>query len=105
MDKRTLVVTTENRPDVVARISGLLSALAVRLESIVGAPAENPRFFRIRLVVAAEKGRIEHFAKRLTQLVDTVRVADVTRDGGSTGLFTGPAFRSRRMRRSLRPVA
>jgi acetolactate synthase small subunit len=83
MEKRTLMVTTENRPDVVARISGLLSARAVRLESIVGAPAENPDFYRIRLVVAAEKGRIEHVAKQITQLVDTVKVVDVTRDNES----------------------
>lgn len=84
MEKRTLLITTVNRPDVVARITGLLSARAAKLESIVGAPAVNPDLFRIRLVLSAEKDRMEQIVKQITKLVDTVKVVDITRDAEST---------------------
>ncbi len=83
MNSHTLMITMANRPDTLARISALLAARNVRIESIIGAPAKNPDHYRIRLVVSAVRGRIEQIAKQILKLVDTIKVVDVTREAGS----------------------
>ncbi len=83
MNKHTLMITTINRPDVLARISALLSARNVRIESIIGAPARNSNFYRIRLAVSVESDRIDQITKQITKLIDTIKVVDVTHDAES----------------------
>jgi acetolactate synthase-1/3 small subunit len=83
MKKHTLMITSLNRSDVLARISALLSARNVRIESIIGAAARNPNLYRIRLVVSVEADRLEQIIKQIAKLIDTVKVADITRDAES----------------------
>ena len=78
MEKHTLIITAANGPDALARVSGLLAARGVEVESIAGAPAVNREFYRIRVVVFGTESRIEQIAKQIHKLVDTIKVMDVT---------------------------
>ena len=78
MEQHTLIITTANGPDALTRVSGLLAARGVEIESIAGAPAMNRKFYRIRVVVHGTENRIEQIVKQIHKLVDTIKVTDVT---------------------------
>ena len=93
MEKQTLMITAVNRPDLLARISGLLSARALRIESITGGPAKNPNIFKIRLVISGARNRLGQIGRLIDNLVDTIKVVDISGRRIEAG---APARRDRR---------
>lgn len=79
MEKQTLMITAVNRPDLLARISGLVSSKMLRIESINGRPAKNPDVFKIRLVVSGAGNRLGQIGRLIDSLIDTIKVVDVSR--------------------------
>ena len=51
VEKHTIIVTVMNSPGVLARISGLLFQRGYNMESVIGAPTENPDVYKIIIVV------------------------------------------------------
>jgi acetolactate synthase-1/3 small subunit len=78
MDEHTIIVTVANSIGVLARVSGLLSSRGYNIESIIGAPTENPDIYKIHLVIAGTAEQIEQVTKQLNKLIDTVKVVDIS---------------------------
>jgi acetolactate synthase I/III small subunit len=78
MEEHTIIVTVANRVGVLARISGLLSSRGYNIESIIGAPTENPDIYKIHLVIPGTSEQIEQVTKQLNKLIDTIKVIDIS---------------------------
>ena len=78
MDAHTIIITVANSIGVLARVSGLLSSRGYNIESIIGAPTENPDIYKIHLVIPGTAEQIEQVTKQLNKLIDTVKVVDIS---------------------------
>lgn len=78
LEKHTLIITVLNSSGVLARISGLLSQRGYNIESVIGAPTEDPNIYKISLVVSGTEEHIEQIVKQLNKLIDTIRVTDIS---------------------------
>ncbi len=78
MEKHTIIITVANRVGVLARIAGLLSSRGFNIDSIIGAPTENPDIYKIHLVVGGTEQRIEQVTKQLNKLIDTIKIVDIS---------------------------
>lgn len=80
MEKHTIIITVANRIGVLARIAGLLSSRGFNIDSIIGAPTENPDIYKIHLVVGGTEQRIEQVTKQLNKLIDTIKIVDISHE-------------------------
>jgi len=97
MEKHTLIITTANGPGTLARVSGLLAARGVDIDSVSGVPAADRKTYRIRVEIFGTESRAEQTAKQLRKLVDTIKVTDVTanrRRGSGRFLSSGAQSRT-----------
>ena len=78
MERHTIIITVANRIGVLARIAGLLSSRGYNIESIIGAPTENPDTYKIHMVVCGTSERIEQVIKQLNKLIDTIKIVDIS---------------------------
>jgi acetolactate synthase-1/3 small subunit len=78
MERHTIIITVNNKVGVLARIAGLLSSRGYNIDSIIGAPTENPDIYKIHLVVFGTDEKIEQVTKQLNKLVDTIKVVDIS---------------------------
>lgn len=78
MKEHTIIITVANRVGVLARIAGHLSSRGYNIESIIGAPTENPDIYKIHLVVSGTEERVEQVTKQLNKLVDIIKVVDIS---------------------------
>ena len=78
MERHTIIITVANRIGVLARIAGLLSSRGYNIESIIGAPTENPDTYKIHMVVCGTNERIEQVTKHLNKLIDTIKIVDIS---------------------------
>jgi acetolactate synthase-1/3 small subunit len=78
MEKHTIIITVANRVGVLARISGLLSSRGYNIESIIGAPTENPDTYKIHLVVCGTEEKLEQVTKQLNKLIDIIKLVDIS---------------------------
>ena len=78
MNRTTIILTVNNRVGVLARIAGLLSSRGHNIESLIAAPTERPDTYKIHLVVRGPKEKIEQVKKQLNNLVDTLKLVDIT---------------------------
>jgi acetolactate synthase-1/3 small subunit len=78
--KHTIYALVENRPGVLARISGLFSARGFNIESLAVGETHDPTMSRMTIVVDAKEERIlEQIKKQLHKLIDVVTVGDLTK--------------------------
>lgn len=78
--KHTISVLVENKPGVLARISGLFSARGFNITSLAVGETEDPTVSRMTIVVDASDERIlEQIIKQLRRLIDTISVSDLTK--------------------------
>ena len=78
MERHTIIITVNNRVGVLARIAGLLSSRGYNIDSIIGAPTENPDIYKLHLDVFGTEEKIEQVTKQLNKLVDTIKVVDIS---------------------------
>jgi acetolactate synthase-1/3 small subunit len=69
MTMHTLSVLVENKPGVLARVSGLFSRRGFNIDSLAVGETENPDVSRITIVVNAESSPLEQVTKQLNKLV------------------------------------
>ena len=72
--RRTLSVTVENKPGVLARVAGLFARRGFNIESLAVGGTENPTISRMTIVVNVETHSLEHVAKQLHKLVNVTRL-------------------------------
>lgn len=75
--KHTLSVLVENKPGVLAKISGLFSRRGFNIDSLAVGPTENPVISRMTIVVDGETHSIEQVTKQLHKLINVLKINDL----------------------------
>ena len=69
MSRHTLSVLVEDKPGVLARVSGLFARRMFNIDSLAVGPTEVPGISRITVVVDAEGVLLEQVTKQLNKLI------------------------------------
>lgn len=77
MAKHTLSVLVENKPGVLARVSGLFRRRGFNIESLAVGTTENPQISCMTIVVDVENRQLEQVAKQLRKLINVIKVTDL----------------------------
>jgi acetolactate synthase-1/3 small subunit len=75
-ETHTITVLVENRPGVLARVSGLFARRGYNIESLTVSITDNPDVSRMTLVVGGDRDILEQITKQLHKLVDVLKVFD-----------------------------
>jgi acetolactate synthase I/III small subunit len=79
LKERTISVTVNNRPDVLARIAGTFSARGFNIESISANVTRNPAVTKIIITTLTSSETIARVIKQLDRLVDVLEVRRLRR--------------------------
>lgn len=77
----TLSVLVENKPGVLARISGLFARRGFNIDSLAVGETDDPAVSRMTIVVAADGKPLEQVTKQLHKLINVLRIAELPHDG------------------------
>ena len=77
MSIHTLSVLVENKPGVLARVSGLFSRRGFNIESLAVGPTEHPEISRITILVSAEGNALEQITKQLNKLINVLKIVEL----------------------------
>src|SRR5438552_12825198 len=77
MSVHTLSVLVENKPGVLARVSGLFSRRGFNIESLAVGPTEHPELSRMTIVVGVEGSALEQVTKQLNKLVNVLKIVEL----------------------------
>jgi acetolactate synthase-1/3 small subunit len=80
MSVHTLSVLVENKPGVLARVSGLFSRRGFNIESLAVGPTEHPEVSRMTILVSAEGNALEQVTKQLNKLVNVLKIVELEPD-------------------------
>ncbi|MFN3866841.1 MAG: acetolactate synthase small subunit [Demequina sp.] len=80
MTKHTLSVLVENKPGVLARVSGLFSRRAFNIHSLAVGQTEHPGISRITVVVDVDELPLEQVTKQLNKLVHVLKIVELDGD-------------------------
>jgi acetolactate synthase-1/3 small subunit len=80
MSVHTLSVLVENKPGVLARVSGLFSRRGFNIESLAVGPTEHPEISRITILVSVEGNALEQVTKQLNKLVNVLKIVELEPD-------------------------
>lgn len=78
----TLSVLVENKPGVLARISGMFSRRGFNIESLAVGPTQDAAVSRMTIVVKVQAKPLEHIIGQLDKLINVLHVEEIERDGG-----------------------
>ena len=77
MSRHTLSVLVENKPGVLARVSGLFSRRGFNIESLAVGPTEHPDVSRMTIVVVVDQLPLEQVTKQLNKLVNVIKIVEL----------------------------
>ena len=78
MNTHTLSVIVENKPGVLARISGLFARRGYNIDSLAVGPTERPEISRITLQVSVEHASsLEQITKQLNKLIEVLKIVEL----------------------------
>jgi len=80
MSIHTLSVLVENKPGVLARVSGLFSRRGFNIESLAVGPTEHPEISRITILVSVQGNALEQVTKQLNKLVNVLKIVELEPD-------------------------
>lgn len=80
MSRHILSVLVENKPGVLARISGLISRRGFNIDSLAVGETENSAVSRMTITVSVEGVPLEQVTKQLNKLVEVLKVVELERD-------------------------
>ncbi len=75
--KHILSVLTENRPGVLARVSGMFARRGFNIDSLAVAATEDKELSRMTIVVSAENKPLEQITKQLHKLINVIRITEL----------------------------
>ncbi len=78
-DSHVISVLVENKPGVLARVSGMFSGRGFNIHSLAVAPTLDSEYSRMTIVTHGHEQIIEQIIKQLRKLVNVVKVQDLTR--------------------------
>ncbi len=76
--QRTIIALVEDKPGVLARISGLFRRRGFNIASLAVGRSEMPGLSRMTFVVEGPPHVVQHVAAQLDRLVEVVEVQDIT---------------------------
>ena len=76
--QRTIIALVQDRPGVLARISGLFRRRGFNIASLTVGRSERPGMSRMTFVVEGPQHVVQHVAAQLDRLVEVVEVQDIT---------------------------
>jgi acetolactate synthase-1/3 small subunit len=82
IERHTLSVLVEDKPGVLARVSGLFSRRGFNIVSLAVGPTEQVGVSRMTIVVAVEDLPLEQVTKQLNKLVHVIKIVELE-PGGS----------------------
>lgn len=74
--RHTISALVENKPGVLARITGLFSARGFNIDSLAVGETEDPTVSRMTIVVNGDERILEQVEKQLNKLIDVVKVSE-----------------------------
>jgi len=74
--RHVISALVENKPGVLAHISGLFSARGYNIDSLTVGETEETRFSRMTIVTRGDDAVIEQIRKQLERVVDIIKVMD-----------------------------
>jgi acetolactate synthase-1/3 small subunit len=77
MNHHILSVLVQNRPGVLARVAGLFARRDYNIFSLAVAPAEEPGFSRITIVIDVDSSPLEQITKQLFKLIEVVKISEL----------------------------
>jgi acetolactate synthase-1/3 small subunit len=77
MSVHTLSVLVENKPGVLARVSGLFSRRGFNISSLAVGETEHAEISRITIVVTVEGNALEQVTKQLNKLVNVLKIVEL----------------------------
>ena len=77
MEKHTLSVLVEDKPGVLARVSGLFSRRGFNIASLAVGATEQPGVSRMTIVVSVEDFPLEQVTKQLNKLVHVIKIVEL----------------------------
>jgi acetolactate synthase-1/3 small subunit len=77
MTVHTLSVLVENKPGVLARVSGLFSRRGFNIDSLAVGPTEHPEISRMTIVVNVEESPLEQVTKQLNKLIEVIKIVEL----------------------------
>ena len=75
--RHTLAVLVENKPGVLARVSGLFSRRGYNIDSLAVGMTENPEISRMTIVVEGDDRVLAQVISQLSKLIDVISVSDL----------------------------
>jgi acetolactate synthase-1/3 small subunit len=78
MRKHILSVLVQNKPGVLAHISGMFAARGYNIDSLVVGRTEDPEFSRMVIVSSGDDQTLEQVRKQLGKIVEVVKVRDLS---------------------------
>ncbi len=80
MKFHTLLVTVENQPGVLTRVTTLFRRRGYNIESLSVGASEDQSLSRITIVVYGDDAVIEQVTKQLHKLIEVTKIVDITDD-------------------------
>jgi acetolactate synthase I/III small subunit len=77
LNHQILSVLVQNRPGVLARVSGLFARRGYNIVSLAVAPTEDEGFSRITIVVDVDSSPLEQIVKQLFKLIEVVKITEL----------------------------
>ena len=75
--KHILTLLVENKPGVLARISGLFARRGFNIDSLAVGPTDDPTISRFTLTVDGALHPIDQVTKQLHKLVNVIKIRDL----------------------------
>ncbi|MEA1907287.1 MAG: acetolactate synthase small subunit [Euryarchaeota archaeon] len=75
--RHTLAVLVDNKPGVLARVSGLFSRRGFNIESLAVGMTEDPEISRMTIVVRGDDRVLAQVTSQLGKLIDVISVCDI----------------------------
>lgn len=74
--QHTITALVENKPGVLARVSGLFARRGFNIESLAVSITDDPSVSRMTIVVEGDDTVLEQITKQLNKLIDVIKVVD-----------------------------
>src|SRR5580693_9057386 len=78
--RHLLSALVQNRPGVLAHISGMFASRGFNIDSLAVGETEDPQLSRITVVVMGDDRHLEQVRKQLEKIVTVVKVHDISRE-------------------------
>ncbi len=78
--RHVLSALVQNRPGVLAHISGMLASRGFNIDSLAVGETEDPNLSRVTFVVMGDDRVLEQVRKQLEKIVTVVKVIDISRE-------------------------